>query len=127
MRRGNAALPRRRASSRLLVEAGRDEVEIGTKCRAGYHFAAFNLGQSAVAIGIARRAIDGLFGGAETAKKAANSEVVMRSNTGMCLVAIGAALALAGCSSGARQPLGLTEGSPDESQALARAPLTPPP
>jgi DUF3035 family protein len=49
----------------------------------------------------------------------------MRSNAWMCLVAIGAVLALAGCGSGARQPLGMTQGSPDE--AIAHAPLTLPP
>jgi hypothetical protein len=73
------------------------------------------------------RVIDGLFGGAETAKKASNEEVVMRSNAWMCLVAIGAVLALAGCDSGARQPLGMTQGSPGESQSVAHAPLTVPP
>ena len=51
----------------------------------------------------------------------------MRSNAGMCLAAIGAVLALAGCGSGARQPLGMTQGSPDESRSLAHAPLTVPP
>jgi Protein of unknown function (DUF3035) len=71
--------------------------------------------------------IDGLFDGAETAKKASNSEVVMRSNARMCLVAIGAVLALAGCSSSKPQPLGMTQGSPDESQSVAHAPLTVPP
>ena len=70
--------------------------------------------------------IDELLGGAETAKKASNSEVVMRSNAWMCLVAIGAVLALAGCGSGARQPLGMSQGSP-ESQSVAHAPLTLPP
>jgi hypothetical protein len=68
-----------------------------------------------------------LFDGAETAKKASNVEVVMRSNAWMCLVAIGAALALGGCSSGAPQPLGMTQGSPDERMAVAHAPLTLPP
>jgi hypothetical protein len=71
--------------------------------------------------------IDGLFGGAETAKKASNQEVVMRSNARMCLVAIGAALALGGCSSGAPQPLGMTRGSPDDLVSVAHAPLTLPP
>jgi hypothetical protein len=78
-------------------------------------------------VDIAMRVIDGLSGGAETAKKTSNSEVVMRSNARMCLLAIGAALALAGCDSGARQPLGMTQGSPDESRSLAHAPLTVPP
>jgi hypothetical protein len=68
-----------------------------------------------------------LFDGAETAKKASNVEVVMRSNAWMCLVAIGAALALGGCSSGAPQPLGMTQGSPDDRMAVAHAPLTVPP
>jgi hypothetical protein len=72
-------------------------------------------------------AIDGLFGGAETAKKASNSEVVMRSYAWMCLVAIGAVLALGGCSGGAPQPLGMTQGSPYESQTVAHMPLTVPP
>jgi hypothetical protein len=71
--------------------------------------------------------IDGLFGGAETAKKASNQEVVMRCNARMCLVAIGAALALGGCSSGAPQPLGMTRGSPDDLVSVAHAPLTLPP
>jgi len=70
---------------------------------------------------------DGLFGGAETAKKAANSEVVMRSNAWMYLAVIGAVLSLGGCSSGTPQPLGMTQGSPGESQAVAHAPLTVPP
>jgi hypothetical protein len=78
-------------------------------------------------VGVATPLIDGLFGGAETAKKASNEEVVMRSNAWMCLVAIGAVLALGGCSSGARQPLGMTTGSPDESLSVAHAPLTLPP
>jgi hypothetical protein len=51
----------------------------------------------------------------------------MRSNAWMCLVAIGAVLALGGCSNGARQPLGMTTGSPDESLSVAHAPLTLPP
>ena len=51
----------------------------------------------------------------------------MRSNAGMCLVAIGAVLALAGCSNGARQPLGMTQGAPGESQTVAHVPLTVPP
>ncbi len=51
----------------------------------------------------------------------------MRPNARMCLVVIGAVLALAGCSNGARQPLGMTQGSPDDSQTVAHAPLTVPP
>ena len=93
----------------------------------GYHFAAFNLADSAITVGVAMLAIDGLFGGAEPAKKAPNEEVVMRSSACVCLVAIGAVLALGGCSSGTPQPLGMTQGSPDESQALAHMPLTVPP
>jgi hypothetical protein len=70
--------------------------------------------------------IDGLSGGAETAKKASNQEVVMRSNARMCLVGIGAVLALGGCGS-PPQPLGMTRSSPDESMTVAHAPLTLPP
>ena len=70
--------------------------------------------------------IDGLFGEAETAKEASNEEVVMRSNAWMCLVLIGAVLALGGCNS-TPQPLGMTAGSPDESVPVAHAPLTLPP
>jgi lipoprotein signal peptidase len=58
------------SSSRLLVEAGRNKVEIGTECRAGYPFAAFNLADSAITVGVAMLAIDGLFGEAEAAKNA---------------------------------------------------------
>ena len=50
----------------------------------------------------------------------------MRSNARMCLVAIGAVLALGGCGS-APQPLGTTAGSPGESLTVAHAPLTLPP
>src|SRR5512145_2766674 len=50
----------------------------------------------------------------------------MRSNAWMCLVVIGAMLALGGCGS-APQPLGMTAGSPDESLTVAHAPLTLPP
>jgi DUF3035 family protein len=72
-------------------------------------------------------AIDGLLGGAEAGKKASNEEVVMRSNAWTGLVAIGAVLALAGCSNGTRQPLGMTQGAPDESQTMGHLPLTVPP
>jgi DUF3035 family protein len=51
----------------------------------------------------------------------------MRSNAWTCLVAIGAVLALAGCSNGPPQPLGMTQGSPDQFQSVAHAPLTVPP
>jgi len=51
----------------------------------------------------------------------------MRSKAWIGLVAIGAALALVGCSSSASQPLGRTAGSPGESLPLAHAPLTLPP
>jgi Protein of unknown function (DUF3035) len=51
----------------------------------------------------------------------------MRSNAWMCLVAIGAAFALAGCVSGKPQPLGMTRGSPDDLITAAHAPLTVPP
>jgi len=51
----------------------------------------------------------------------------MRSNARMCLVAIGAVLALGGCSSGKPQPLGMTRGSPDDLITVAHAPLTVPP
>ncbi|HUL10520.1 MAG TPA: DUF3035 domain-containing protein [Candidatus Acidoferrum sp.] len=51
----------------------------------------------------------------------------MRSNAWIGLVAIGAALALVGCSSSGSQPLGATPGSPGESLPLAHAPLTLPP
>src|SRR6185312_12411788 len=51
-------------------------------------------------VDVATPVIDGLFGGAETAKKASNQEVVMRSNARTCLAAIGAVLALGGCGSG---------------------------
>ena len=51
----------------------------------------------------------------------------MRSNEWMCLVAIGAVLALTGCSNGARQPLGMTQGAADQSQTIAHLPLTVPP
>ena len=71
-------------------------------------------------------AIDGLFGGAEPAKKAPNEEVVMRSSACVCLVAIGAVLALGGCN-GKPQPLGMTQGSPDQLQSVAHMPLTVPP
>jgi hypothetical protein len=50
----------------------------------------------------------------------------MRSNAWMCLVVIGAVLALGGCGS-APQPLGTTAGSPGESLTVAHAPLTLPP
>ena len=51
----------------------------------------------------------------------------MRSKAWTCPVVIGAMLALGGCSSGERQPLGMTAGSPDESLSVAHAPLTLPP
>jgi signal peptidase II len=38
----------------------------------GYHFAAFNLADSAITVGVAMLLIDGLFGRAEKAKKAPN-------------------------------------------------------
>src|SRR5215468_10331103 len=38
----------------------------------GYHFAAFNLADSAITVGVAMLLIDGLFGRAESAKKAPN-------------------------------------------------------
>jgi signal peptidase II len=38
----------------------------------GYHFAAFNLADSAITVGVAMLLIDGLFGRAENAKKARN-------------------------------------------------------
>jgi signal peptidase II len=38
----------------------------------GYHFAAFNLADSAITVGVAMLLIDGLFGRAENAKKAPN-------------------------------------------------------
>jgi hypothetical protein len=101
-------------------------VEIGTECRAGYHFAAFNLADS-ITVGVAMLVIDGLFGGAEAGKKASNEEVVMRPNAWTGLAAIGAVLALAGCSNGTRQPLGMTQGAPDESQTVGHIPLTVPP
>jgi hypothetical protein len=50
----------------------------------------------------------------------------MRSNSWMCLVAIGAVLALGGCN-GKPQPLGMTQSSPDEFLTVAHAPLTVPP
>jgi len=109
-----------------IAEAGRNKAGIGTECRAGYHFAAFNPADPPITVGVARLAIDGLFGGAKTARKTSNEEVLMRSNAWMCLVAIGAALALAGCN-GKPQPLGMTQGSPDQFQSVAHMPLTVPP
>jgi hypothetical protein len=82
---------------------------------------------SAITVGVATPLIDRLFGGAETARKAWNEEVVMRSNAWMCLVAIGAVLGLGGCSNGTAQPLGMNRNSPDELAPVAHIPLTVPP
>ena len=51
----------------------------------------------------------------------------MRSNAWMCPVAIGAVLALGGCSNGAPQPLGMNRNSPVDLVTVAHAPLTVPP